>query len=214
MELVREHLVKIQQDYINALIDQHLTFDEEVASIPLFEASQVYAMSCLFGYWLHNVDKRFQLEKLAGQRFALEKLIGNSGAQGKESEPGTKGSFFGEYVGSIRSESLKDYISTFRPEDFQRMSSLTSTEATTAIELQVTALFGDIGALKEKFENALGRVTSAEEDRRKMVEGNEVESIRITSQDLTRLVLEAIAYGSLLNEAEKQVNTIYELTPS
>ncbi|CAK8998232.1 Uncharacterized protein SCF082_LOCUS5549, partial [Durusdinium trenchii] len=41
-----------------------------------------------------------------------------------------------------------------------------------------------------------------------------VESLRLTSDDLRRLVLEAVAYGSLLNDSEKQFDSIYELTPA
>merc|ERR1712118_387522 len=84
------------------------------------------------------------------------------------------------------------------------------------MELQITALFGDLRALKEKFVSALGQVTSPEEAQRKLVQAvlnDEVETVRLTSDDLTRLVLEAVAYGSLLNDAEKQLNMVYELTP-
>jgi len=86
-----------------------------------------------------------------------------------------------------------------------------------AIELQVTALFGDLKVLRDKFVNALDMGTSREDRRLKLMQAiadNKVESIRISSQEFQRLVLEAVAFGSLLNDAKKQVNTIYELTSS
>ncbi|CAE7942457.1 unnamed protein product [Symbiodinium necroappetens] len=48
----------------------------------------------------------------------------------------------------------------------------------------------------------------------KAIKSKEVESLRITSDDLRRLVLEAVAFGSLLNDSEKQFDSIYELTPA
>merc|ERR550532_836016 len=80
------------------------------------------------------------------------------------------------------------------------MTSIASVEAQMAMEAQVTALFGDLRVLKGKLEQAIQR--------------NEVASLRITSDDLRRLVLEAVAYGALLIDMEKQVDTLYELTPA
>merc|ERR1740129_1270449 len=94
---------------------------------------------------------------------------------------------------------------------------IASVEAQMSMETQVTALFGDLRVLKEKLVNSLGVVTSNEEATQKLeqaLQQGEVESLRITSDDLRRLVLEAVAFGALLNDQEKQVDTIYELTPS
>lgn len=205
MELVQEHLLRI--------VEQHLDLNTNEAKMPLFEASQVYAMSCFFGYWLRNADERFQLEKLADQRFQLEKLVGDVGVPGEQSGPGANTGLFGEDRSVIGSKYLKNYISSFGPENFLDLRN--SVEAQAAIELQVTALFGDLKVLKDKFMNALGSGTSREEARRKLIQAianNDLEIISFTSQELTRLVLEAVAFGSLLNEAKKQVNSIYGLT--
>lgn len=201
LELVREHLFRIigQQgstDFMGGMA---------VVQIALFQVGQVYAMSSLFGYYLRRVDARYQLEKLAG----------NFGAWGEESsgEPAAN-PFEDDKEGA---QSLKDYINDFGPEEVQRMTTIASVEAQMAMEQQVTALFGDLRVLKEKLVNALGMSTSAQEATRKLeqaIQANEVESLRITSDDLRRLVLEAVAYGALLNDAEKQVDTSYELTPS
>merc|ERR1719324_2119579 len=82
--------------------------------------------------------------------------------------------------------------------------------------LQVTSLFGDLELLKKKFVEAIGQISSQQEFASKLAEAinaDEVETMRITSDDMTRLVLEAVAFGTLLNDAEKQVDTIYALTP-
>lgn len=203
MELVREHLFKIiGQQAPSAPFMGGMA----VVRIALFEAGQVYAMSSLFGYSLRNADQRFQLEKLAG----------NFGAWGTDpsGDPDVPPNIMKD--GGTPGKTLKQYIADFGPMEVQRMLSVASVEARTAMELQVSALFGDLRVLKDKFVNALGQVNSPEEAGKKLaeaIEDNTVESLRITSEDLTRLVLEAVAYGTLLNDAEKQVNSIYELTP-
>eukprot|EP00445_Apocalathium_hangoei_P024861 CAMPEP_0203931880 /NCGR_PEP_ID=MMETSP0359-20131031/70376_1 /ASSEMBLY_ACC=CAM_ASM_000338 /TAXON_ID=268821 /ORGANISM="Scrippsiella Hangoei, Strain SHTV-5" /LENGTH=364 /DNA_ID=CAMNT_0050861275 /DNA_START=33 /DNA_END=1127 /DNA_ORIENTATION=- len=200
LDLVREHLFRIIGQQGSTSFMGGLA----VVQIALFQVGQVYAMSALFGYYLRRVDARYQLEKLAG----------NFGAWGETDAAEAPNPFADDKEGA---QSLKEYISNFGPQEVARMTSIASAEAQMAMEHQVTALFGDLRILKEKLVNALGMVTSQEEATRKLeaaIQANEVESIRITSDDLRRLVLEAVAYGALLNDSEKQVDTIYELTPA
>lgn len=201
LDLVREHLYRI----IGQQGSTAFMGSMAIVQIALFQAGQVYAMSSLFGYYLRRVDARFQLEKLAG----------TFGAWGDEA-PSEVASPFAEEDQSSQ-QSLKDYVSTFGPEELQRMTTVASAEAHMAMESQVFALFGDLRVLKEKLVNALGPVSSNEEVSQKLeqaVQNGEVESLRITSEDLRRLVLEAVAFGALLNDAETQVDSLYELSPS
>lgn len=200
LELVRDHLFRI----IGQSGNPSFMGGMGVVQIALFQAGQVYAMSAMFGYYLRRVDARYQLEKLAG----------NFGAWGDEA-PEASASPFAEDESAANS--LKGYISSFGLDEVQSMWAVTSVEAQMAMETQVSALFGDLRALKEKLVGAVGMVGSPEEAEQKLQEAikkNEVESMKITSDDLRRLVLEAVAYGSLLNDAEKQVDSMYELTPA
>lgn len=200
LDLVRDHLFRI----IGQQGSTSFMGGMAVVQIALFQAGQVYAMSALFGYYLRRVDARYQLEKLAGS-------FGGWGEEGgEESNP------FSDQDKEGMS-SLKDYVSKFGPSEVQRMTTIASVEAQMAMEQQVTALFGDLRDLKEKLVNALGQVSSNEEATAKLeqaIQAGEVESLRITSDDLRRLVLEAVAYGALLNDSEKSVDTVYELTQS
>jgi hypothetical protein len=177
----------------------------EVVKISLLEVARTYAEFCLHGYSLRNTNKRFRLEK----------LMGNAGVLGKpESGHGTPSSTEDKSDG-IATQSLKHYIASLGPEVLQRMSLVSSAEARRAMELQVTALFGDLRVLQEKYER-FSKGSSPEEHNRNLgqaIEDGEVESLRLTTEDLARLMLEAAAYGALLNDAEKQINYIYELTP-
>jgi hypothetical protein len=198
MELVREHLSRIieQSSGQNAASDLFMD-GKAILSMPLFEASQVYVISCLFGYSLRNADQRFQLEKLAGSMGA------GHGANTLEEDKNS-------------AQSLMKYISLFGPEDMQRILSISSVQARSVMELQVGALFGNLSVLKAKFAKALEEIFSSEQSHKSLMQAfkdNEVESISMTHDDLTRLVLEAVAFGSLLNDAEKQIHNVYELTP-
>ncbi|CAE7311061.1 unnamed protein product, partial [Symbiodinium pilosum] len=200
LELVRDHLFRIigQQGG-----NPSFAGGMGVVQIALFQAGQVYAMSAMFGYYLRRVDQRYQLEKLAG----------TFGAWGEAAEAASNP--FSQDPGAA--DSLKAYISSFGPDEVQSMWAVTSAEAQLAMEMQVTGLFGDLRALKDKLVTALGMVNSPEEATMKLeqaIKAKEVESLRITSDDLRRLVLEAVAFGSLLNDSEKQFDSIYELTPA
>jgi len=176
-----------------------------VVQIALFQAGQVYAMSALFGYYVRRVDARFQLEKLAG----------SFGSFGDEASDDKGTAAFAE--DKEAAESLKDYVTNFGPEELQQMTAIASVEAQMAMESQVTALFGDLRVLKETLLEAVGMVISNEEATEKLqkaIEEQKVESIRITTDDLRRLVLEAVAFGALLYDAEKQADAYYELTPA
>lgn len=197
LELVREHLFRIIGNQGTTSFMGGLA----VVQIALFQVGQVYAMSSLFGYWLRRVDARYQLEKLAG----------SFGAWGDKGSKASK--TFAEDAETV--QSLRDYVNAFGPEEARRMTSVASVEAQMAMEHQVAALFGDLRVLKQKMVEALGMVTSPKEAEQRLqqaISNKEVESVHITSDDLRRLILEAVAYGALLNDSEKRVDSFYELT--
>jgi hypothetical protein len=193
LELVREHLFQFMGQ-------ANAPFGAQIM-MPLFQAGQVYAMSAIFGYYLRQVDARFQLEKLAG----------SFGAWGDEDPPK-------QFDGDEEStKSLKDYVAGFNEDEIKRMTNIASSEARMAMEAQTAALFGDLRALKEKLVEVVGMVFDEQEANEKVtqaMQSGDIKALRLTSQDLQRLVLEAVAFGSLLSDAEKQVDAVYELTPS
>lgn len=98
-----------------------------------------------------------------------------------------------------------------------------------SMELQITAVFGDIRVLTEELHAAYAArstvtipndlvLTVFSEERHHIVkqamDNKEVKSLRITPNDLERLIREAQAFGSLLNDAENEMNSIYALTPA
>jgi len=201
LALVREHLMQFAGPGEATL---QTPFGSWVM-IPLLQAGQVYAISAMFGYYLRQVDARYQLEKLAG---SLGSAIGGD-EDGDKPDLGA-----GDEEGA---QMLKSYISSFGEAEMKRMTNIASVEARMALEAQVAALFGDLRVLKEKMMNAVGMALTEEEANEKVmkaIENKEVESLRMSSQDLQRIVLEAVAFGSMLSDSEKQVDCWYDLTPS
>eukprot|EP00747_Dinoflagellata_sp_TGD_P197867 gnl/TRDRNA2_/TRDRNA2_69790_c0_seq1.p1 gnl/TRDRNA2_/TRDRNA2_69790_c0~~gnl/TRDRNA2_/TRDRNA2_69790_c0_seq1.p1 ORF type:complete len:486 (+),score=102.32 gnl/TRDRNA2_/TRDRNA2_69790_c0_seq1:66-1460(+) len=187
LELVNERTGAEALERLFKTLSGQAAIVPDVLHISLFEAAGIYARSAVFGYSLRNFDRRFQLEKMAR----------NFGAPG----------------GPMKS--LLEYMSSFGVETVQDVTSIPSMESRNAMELHVAALFGDHGVLKEQFVNALDSAASQEELEVKLAEAisaNKVHSIRITNEDMTRMILEAVAFGTLLNDAEKQVDAIYQLT--
>eukprot|EP00929_Paragymnodinium_shiwhaense_P019600 TRINITY_DN13309_c0_g1_i2.p1 TRINITY_DN13309_c0_g1~~TRINITY_DN13309_c0_g1_i2.p1 ORF type:complete len:474 (-),score=109.08 TRINITY_DN13309_c0_g1_i2:111-1532(-) len=235
LELVRDHLFGI--------IDQTMTAetvkssrDTGVARIALFQAGQVYAMSTLFGYHLRRSDSRYQLEKLLGalgdfgeddddfDEDDVEDFLNDAGefdeTEGhrrhrRPAPPWMEPSWV-EIDGTRAEMSLREYIGNFSTDDLRRIRAVASVEAKHTMEVQVSALFGDMRELKSRLLDAVGMVGSQKEAYQKLkqlVEWGEVESIRISKEDLRRLILEAVAFGTLMCDAEREVDSVYELTP-
>merc|ERR1712078_642586 len=87
---------------------------------------------------------------------------------------------------------MGDYVQSFGPEDAQQMTTVLSVEAT--------------GPLESPHE--------AQDKMRELIATDQVETLRMTADDLKRMVLEAVSFGTLLNEAEKKIDGVYELTPA
>lgn len=194
-DLHSEGALELISEKLSSLIGEKGTTTSSVGSmsgikVALFQAGQLYASSASFGYDLRQCDKRHQLEKLAGTNcFAVN--------------------------GSTH-RSLKDYISSFTPEDLSHLTDA-SVEGQKVMESQISALFGDMGALQKKIERVLGHAGSKKELIYKLqsaIKNNEVDTLRLTNTDFRRLVLEALAFGALLYDAERQMDLIYALTPS
>mmetsp|Transcript_115117 Transcript_115117/g.181173 ORF Transcript_115117/g.181173 Transcript_115117/m.181173 type:complete len:169 (-) Transcript_115117:6-512(-) len=150
-------------------------------------------MSAYFGYYIRQIDSRWQLEK------ALQSV--SSG------EPID--------LDEATAKTLKQYIEGFGPKNMGEI--IISAEARAVMSRQITALFGDFKEMQQKLQDKLGMVRSEEEAEAKIQEllGNgEIDIIRISAFDLQKLVLEAVSYGSLLYAEEGVMSSKYGLTPA
>ncbi|CAK9035237.1 UV-B-induced protein At3g17800 [Durusdinium trenchii] len=212
LELVRDHLFNIVGVEAQAA-------EAPALRIAMYQAGQVYAMSALFGYYLRRADVRYQLDKIVSLHDAgddnddLE--IGET--RKRRRRPVPRWMELSWAKGESRADvSLKDYIQSFGPDELRQIRSLASAEAQATMELQISALFGDLRVLKSKLLKATEGSTTDEEATEMLEEGlrsGAVESIRISYDNLRRLILEAVAFGSVLFDAAALCNKSSNLQP-
>ncbi|WVZ86959.1 hypothetical protein U9M48_033670 [Paspalum notatum var. saurae] len=199
-EMIQNHLNLIMGEKIAAPLDT-------VVEISNLNLGKLYAASIMYGYFLKRVDERFQLEKTMKtlppnpkQQIAFENL---KPSPFWDMESLVQITPDGEEISLDNEESnpnkLRSYVSQLDADTLQRYATIRSKEAVSLIEKQTQALFGrpDIKVLDDGSVNA-----------------NDGKTITITFTELNRLVLEAVAFGSFLWEAESYVESKYHFVNS
>eukprot|EP00929_Paragymnodinium_shiwhaense_P015167 TRINITY_DN123208_c0_g1_i1.p1 TRINITY_DN123208_c0_g1~~TRINITY_DN123208_c0_g1_i1.p1 ORF type:complete len:463 (-),score=108.64 TRINITY_DN123208_c0_g1_i1:202-1590(-) len=193
IDLVRERTLSVIGPW------QHLDREFRLR-IPLFQASQAYISSALFGYCLRRVDMRYRLEKLMGTLQSIRPArIDSVDADGG--------------AGDEDVVKLKSYIASLSQEDVHFATTAVSLELQIVLEEQVSALFGERRALLENIVEVLSGYEQAGEEAAKerlveAVAADEVPSVELTVSGLRRLILEAAAFGAVLSEAESEVGPL------
>jgi len=214
LELVRDHLFNIV-----GVEARKMGPEAPALRIAMYQAGQVYAMSALFGYYLRKADVRYQLDKIVSlhEVESQEELeIGET--RKRHRRPVPRWMELSWQKGESRGDtSLKDYIQSFGPEELRQIRSLASAEAQAVMELQISALFGNLRILKSKLLKAIEGAETDEEATELLEKGllsGAVESMSISYDNLRRLILEAVAFGSVLFDAEREADSTYDLTPT
>uniref|UniRef100_A0A0V0I7A6 Putative F21O3.2 protein-like n=1 Tax=Solanum chacoense TaxID=4108 RepID=A0A0V0I7A6_SOLCH len=199
LEMVREHLTTVLGWQEKSNVADNWTPTE----VQKFKLCQVYAASVLYGYFLKSASLRHHLEKkfdhinpyldIACYNQLLLSAIRSLGSEivpfGRIS--GAQSTSVGQkpLLREKKQDKLKYYVMSFDPETLQMCAKPKSKEALNLIEKHSYALFSD---------KKTGLVAS-----------DEVISTSMAS--LKRIVLEAIAFGSFLWDAEEYVRTVYKL---
>lgn len=199
LEMVREHLTTVLGWKEKSNVADNWTPTE----VQKFKLCQVYAASVLYGYFLKSASLRHHLEKKLDHINPYldiasynQLLLSEIRSLGSEIVPfGCIGGTRSTSVGQIpllrekKQDKLKYYVMSFDPETLQMWAKPKSKEALNLIEKHSYALFGD---------KKTGLVASDE--------------VILTSlASLKRIVLEAIAFGSFLWDAEEYVRIVYKL---
>ncbi|CAL8155714.1 unnamed protein product [Prunus armeniaca] len=179
-----------------------------IVEISKIKLGKLYAASIMYGYFLKRVDQRFQLERTmntlpdgftpdaapANQLWDPDSLIRIPPDGGSDSDGGS-------YMnnGDDKSYRLRSYVMYLDAETLQRYATIRSKEAISLIENQTQALFGrpDI------------RITDDGS-----IDASNDEVIALTFSGLTMLVLEAVAFGSFLWDAETYIESNYHFLKS
>ncbi|KAJ6836275.1 UV-B-induced protein-like, chloroplastic [Iris pallida] len=178
-----------------------------IVQISKLKLGKLYAASIMYGYFLKRVDERFQLERRMNSLpksiqevqliddmkpnpfWDMESMVQIS-PDGDVSE--------GE-DGDDKQYRLRSYVMYLDAETLQRYATIPSKEAISLIEKQTQALFGrpDIRIAED------GSLDTSND-----------EVVGISLAGLTMLVLEAVAFGSFLWEAESDIETKYHFLTS
>ncbi|KAH7687279.1 hypothetical protein IHE45_04G157500 [Dioscorea alata] len=204
LEMIESHLSLILGERVVGPLNT-------IVQISKLKLGKLYAASIMYGYFLKRVDERYQLERTMntlptggkGQRILgdlkpnplwdMESLVQMSPDEGSI-----------EAIDPLNLEEgksyrLRSYVMYLDAETLQRYATIRSKESISLIEKQTQALFGrpDVKILDD------GSVDASKD-----------EVIAITFSGLTMLVLEAVAFGSFLWDAESYVESKYHFFPN
>lgn len=205
------------QSHLSLVLGERLVGPlQTTVQISKIKLGKLYAASIMYGYFLKRVDERFQLERTMK---TLPEDFGKADVSFEEPSPSHRlwdpdsliripayedndSIIEGEYyidTGEAKTYRLRSYVMYLDAETLQRYATIRSKEAISLIEKQTQALFGrpDIRVSED------GSIETPND-----------EMLSITFAGLTMLVLEAVAFGSFLWDAESYVESKYHFVNS
>lgn len=202
------------QSHLSLVLGERLVGPlQTLVEISKIKLGKLYAASIMYGYFLRRVDRRYQLERAMK---TLPEDFGKNKTRFQDPLPQSPFwdpdsliqipadediSSYGEPldVDDGQSYKLRSYVMYLDPETLQSYATIRSKEAMLLIERQTQALFG-----RPDIRIAEGGVLETQND----------EIVSITFSGLTMLVLEAVAFGSFLWDAEDYVESKYNFVNS
>ncbi|KAI3694333.1 hypothetical protein L1987_77297 [Smallanthus sonchifolius] len=206
LEMIQNHVALVIGDRLVGPL-------ESIVEISKIKLGKLYAASIMYGYFLKRVDERFQLERSMN-------TLPEGFKEGRSVEPPVPQSPFWDpdsliriqpeyeedegFMGSYdddggKSYRLRSYVMYLDAETLQRYATIRSKEAISLIEKQTQALFGRPD-IKISEDGSLGAAND--------------EVVSLTFSGLTMLILEAVAFGSFLWDAENYMESKYQFLKS
>ncbi|GMH09174.1 hypothetical protein Nepgr_011014 [Nepenthes gracilis] len=199
------------QSHLDSVLGERLVGPlQTMVEMSKIKLGKLYAASIIYGYFLKRVDQRYQLERAMKTlpKNLSEKEVGfrDPGLMNQLWDPGllsqqdpsnedgeSHGGEKADY-GSNNSYMLRSYVMYLDAETLRRYATIRSKEVTSLIEKQTQALFGrpDIRLAEDG-----------------SLEAHNDEILAISFSGVTMLVLEAVAFGSFLWDAEDYAESIY-----
>ena len=224
LSMVKEHLMGMLGPEASAAYSNTLVRTSKL------QAAQMYAASIMFGYFLRKADKRFSLDRAMGtlplnpeqSARSLEALFESASNMDSVDEAdadaapfvgGASEDFATSTASADGKLTLKQYIQSFDAATLAETARVVSLEGVVLAERQTGALFGSVEALAREMQSALEEggepITSPEELMRRVediVGGGKVATVTLPVATQRRVVLEAVAFGSFLRDAETFVD--------
>ncbi|XP_015865624.1 UV-B-induced protein At3g17800, chloroplastic [Ziziphus jujuba] len=198
-EMIQNHLSLVLGERVVGPLDT-------IVQISKIKLGKLYAASIMYGYFLKRVDQRFQLERTM-------KTLPEGFTKDQGPEDPSPANWLWDPDSLIRvppdddydsdsiskSYRLRSYVMYLDADTLQRYATIRSKEAISLIEKQTQAIFGrpDIRIAED------GSIDTSNDD-----------EIALTFSGLTMLVLEAVAFGSFLWDAESDVESKYHFVKS
>ncbi|CAK9173457.1 unnamed protein product [Ilex paraguariensis] len=199
LEMIQSHLTLVLGERVVGPLDT-------IVQISKIKLGKLYAASIMYGYFLKRVDERYQLERsmnILPEGFKEDRVSFKEPAPEKQlwdpdslirvlPDDADGGGLMDS--GEEKSYRLRSYVMYLDAETLQRYATIRSKEAISLIEKQTQALCGrpDI------------RIAG-----NGSLEASNDEVVAVTFSGLTMLVLEAVAFGSFLWDAEGYVESKY-----
>ena len=208
-----KELTSIHSNEAQEMVWEHISFilgtetpsqsldDGITVQISKFDTGSVYASSAAYGYFVRRVDEKFQMEKameILSPRLSetekpkedvsfAERVSILSGMIGGVHEYPNKDGM--SFICDEKPNLLRNYVMSFELDTLYKCATLRTIEMANVIEKQTEALFGRA------------------ELQREPIPIGENEVMILTLSGFKRLVLEAVAFGSFLWDAETYVDS-------
>ncbi|KAI0489231.1 hypothetical protein KFK09_029073 [Dendrobium nobile] len=193
MDMIQSHLTLILGERVIGPLNT-------IVQISKLKLGKLYAASIMYGYFLKRVDERYQLERSMNtlpKRIQDQRILDGLKPNPLWDMDSLVMISPDEDVGDEQDEKsykLRSYVMYLDAETLHRYATIRSNEAVSLIEKQTQALFG-----RPDIKIADDGTLDASND----------EVVGISFSGLTMLVLEAVAFGSFLWEAESYVESKY-----
>lgn len=199
LPIVREHLRAV----VGCRASSNVKDSWATTEVQRFRLCELYAASILYGYFLKTASLRYQLERALDQssshfgigardQLPVSEMFSAGSkyiAYGRVSSPRSATARSVSYSLGMKPRSLRFYMMGFDQESIQSFARPKSKEAVNLLERHSCALFGD--------------------EETGLLETDDV--ITTSYASLKRFLLEAVAFGSFLWDAEKSVSDVYML---
>ncbi|KAL3131693.1 hypothetical protein ABBQ38_007985 [Trebouxia sp. C0009 RCD-2024] len=213
LQAAQVYAASIMFGYFIRRVDKRFQLETQLGLLDDEQADAVARLERLFNS--ASEDQQDADRPASSSGATSSSTFGDGEATSSSSGAGTQAEGAGLGKGKKKDSKLRKYIESFDQQTLAEMTKQVSQEGAALIDVQTTALFGNLRDLQVQMQKAVGQdATSVEELMQKVqdaVAKDEVESLNITVGTQRRAVLEAVAFGTFLRDVESYVDGEYQL---
>jgi len=208
LQAAQMYAASIMFGYFLRRADKRFSLDRAAGTLPMNPSESAAALEALFNS-ASAMDSMDEADAGANARgFAAEEFAFDAGGTGSGSGSGSEAS-----TGAGANTTLKQYIQSFDQQTLAETARIVSLEGVVLAERQTGALFGSVEELAREMQSALEDggepITTPDqlmERVQDVVGGGKVKTVTLPVATQRRVVLEAVAFGSFLGDAESYVD--------